>query len=302
MTLENSIKEEIARPMVSIVCITYNHEKFLAKALDSFLMQKTSFTFEIVVGEDCSQDGTASILAEYSTKFPEKIRAIFNKTNLGMITNAVHTTSLCRGHYIATCEGDDYWMDPLKIQKQVEFLEANPDYILCFHDALIMKNEIIETNPKPFSYIRHDLSKEDLLCGAQLPTLTVCYRNVIQKIPSDFYNAPILDLCTWSMLGAHGKGKFMPDIIPAVYRVHAGGAISMKAQSEKYRMTMHTLSLLSEYWKKKDHQEISKSLKNRSILMGFMSLDYFEMLIFFVKLPIYFSIKIAQSFKQKMQK
>ncbi|MBL8356229.1 MAG: glycosyltransferase [Delftia acidovorans] len=292
--------ESIDCPMVSILCLAYNHEKFLSQALDSFLMQRTDFSFEIVVGEDCSQDGTAEILSDYAERFPGKIHAIFNTSNIGMIQNAMRTHELCRGKYIASCEGDDYWTDPEKLQKQVDFLEKNPDYVLCFHDALTIKDGVISSRPQPFSYLRRDVGSHELLMAPQLPTLTVCYRNIIKEIPSTFHHTPILDLCIWSLLGAHGRGKFIKNINPAIYRIHPGGAISMKAQSIKYKMTADTLSLISDYWKSQFSLKLARKLTLKSVAMEFMRLNLSEMLIFTVNLPIFYLIRFIQFIKAQI--
>ena len=110
--------------------ITYNHEKFISQAIESVLMQKTDFDFELVIGEDFSIDRTKEICIFYKTKSPEKINLILNEKNLGMISNFINTIHQCKGEYIALLEGDDYWTDPYKLQKQVDFLENNKEYLL----------------------------------------------------------------------------------------------------------------------------------------------------------------------------
>jgi glycosyltransferase involved in cell wall biosynthesis len=112
-------------PIVSIKCITYNHEKYVVKAIESFLMQKTTFRVEIVIGEDCSTDRTREIVFNYAKKYPSIIKIITSNQNVGVSLNGMRTLKAASGKYIALCEGDDYWTDPLKLQKQVDFLEAN---------------------------------------------------------------------------------------------------------------------------------------------------------------------------------
>ena len=124
------------QPLVTIQCITYNHEPYIRQCLEGFVMQKTNFKFEAIVHDDASTDKTADIVREYAEKYPDIIKPIYETENqysksdgsLGRIMNA-HT----KGKYIALCEGDDYWTDPLKLQKQVDFLEANPEYVLTCH-------------------------------------------------------------------------------------------------------------------------------------------------------------------------
>lgn len=113
------------KPLVSVWMITYNHEKFIAQAIDSVIMQKTNFDYEIVIGEDCSTDRTREIVLEYKAKHPDKFKLLLQEKNVGMMQNFIVTLKTCNGKYIALLEGDDYWTDPLKLQKQVDFLQAN---------------------------------------------------------------------------------------------------------------------------------------------------------------------------------
>ena len=123
-------------PLVSISCITYNHEPYIVQALNGFLMQKTSFPFEVLVHDDASTDRTADIIREYEKKFPKIIKPIYQKENQYSkgFTSVTATWNFPRaqGKYMALCEGDDYWIDENKLQMQVDFLEHNPDYGLCY--------------------------------------------------------------------------------------------------------------------------------------------------------------------------
>lgn len=119
--------------LVSIVCITYNHEPYLRQALDGFLMQKTSFAYEIILAEDCSTDGTRKICEEYAAKYPDIIHYIYRDHNVGYNENEYEAMCAAKGKYIAYCEGDDYWTILDKLQKQVDFLESHPEYSVCWH-------------------------------------------------------------------------------------------------------------------------------------------------------------------------
>lgn len=120
-------------PLVSVVTITYNHAPYIAKCLEGVLMQQVDFPMELIIADDCSIDGTRELCEEYAAKYPERIRLITSDTNLGAVENERRAFRAAKGKYIATCEGDDYWNDPQKLQLQVEFLEAHPDYSVCFH-------------------------------------------------------------------------------------------------------------------------------------------------------------------------
>ena len=131
----------MAPPLVSICCITYNHAQFIRKCLDGFLMQETNFPIEILIHDDCSTDGTTEIIREYEAKYPDLIFPLYEEENQYQQGKAAeidfYNYRRARGKYIAYCEGDDYWTDPLKLQKQVDFMEANPEYSVCFHDFKI---------------------------------------------------------------------------------------------------------------------------------------------------------------------
>ena len=124
--------EEI-KTVVSVITITYNHEPFIAKTIEGVLMQQVNFPMEFIIAEDCSSDGTRAICERYWEQYPELIRLITSKSNVGAVANERRAMQTAQGKYIAFCEGDDYWTDPLKLQKQVDFLEKNPEYSVCFH-------------------------------------------------------------------------------------------------------------------------------------------------------------------------
>ena len=127
-----------ALPLVSVGVLTYNHEEYIAQALDSILMQETDFTVEIVIGEDCSQDGTRDIVKKYAEQYPDRIRALLHETNLGINGNACAVRAACSGKYLAMLDGDNYWTCPHKLQKQVTFLEEHPEYIGSAHKVRVV--------------------------------------------------------------------------------------------------------------------------------------------------------------------
>ena len=120
-------------PLLSVVTLTYNHEPYIAQCIEGVLAQKTSFPIEYIIADDCSTDGTRAICEEYAKNNPDIIRLISSSANVGAVENEQRAFLAAKGKYIATCEGDDYWTDPLKLQKQVDFLESHPEYSVCFH-------------------------------------------------------------------------------------------------------------------------------------------------------------------------
>mgnify|MGYP003291856894 CR=1 FL=1 len=120
-------------PLLSIVTITYNHEPYIRKCIEGVLIQQVNFPIEFIIAEDCSTDGTLAICKEYAIKYPNLIQLITSENNVGAIANERRAMKAAKGKYIAFCEGDDYWTDPLKLQRQIDFLEENPKYSVTFH-------------------------------------------------------------------------------------------------------------------------------------------------------------------------
>ena len=246
-------------PLVSIVCPAYNQEAFIAQTLDSFLAQQTRFTFEILINDDASTDGTAQIIADYTERYPAIIRPFYAQTNQyqqgrpcvpGLFAKA-------RGRYIAYCEADDYWTDPRKLQIQVDFLESHPDYVMTYHDAMAFDSDG-DKGIQLLGNLRADSSALELQKARPISTLTVCFRNVFTSMPPELQMqvAPLNDMCWWSLLGAFGKGKFIAEIKPAAYRMHVGGIFSMRSHKRKLHMSLQTCSSLANYYHRLGNQEL----------------------------------------------
>lgn len=217
-------------PAVSICCATYNHVQFIRQCLDGFVMQKTNLPFEVLIHDDASTDGTQDIIREYEAKYPDIIKPIYQKENQyskGVRVSLVYNYSRVRGKYVALCEGDDYWTDPYKLQKQVDFLENHPDYVMCSHQfnrywqADGRLEEIADPHFKGADY---DLS--NLIGGRWLSqTLTVMYRRSALNLQDYEKYGMSMDMILFYALLKHGKGYCLPDVM-AVYRYHKGGVWS----------------------------------------------------------------------------
>ena len=162
-------------PLTSIVVITYNQEDSLPVTLDSLLAQKTSFPFEIVVGDDCSKDRTRAVIADYAERFPDIVRPIYNERNLGILGNYASTLSQCRGKYRSACAGDDFWNDPEKLQLQVDIMEKDPEVGVVYTDVLM---DSVSTGEK---FVKTCLDPQEntftqLLHGCFITAPTVCFR------------------------------------------------------------------------------------------------------------------------------
>lgn len=235
-------------PTVSVWMITYNHEAFIGQALDGILMQVTSFPFEVVIGEDKSTDRTRAIVQEYQQRHPDRIRLRLAKENLhsqGMKPLA-SVLSACRGRYVAMCEGDDYWTDPYKLQKQVDFLESHHDYAICFHRSCWLEQATGKIEYwKP--WIRrhtYTYTLDDLVRGDFIPTASIMFRNgLVPEFPAWFYDVPVGDWPLLVLLAQHGDAGFI-DQLMSVTRIHGGGMWWGSSPSKHRQMVMKTFAQL----------------------------------------------------------
>lgn len=212
------------KPLVSIICITFNQKKYIKQTLDGFLNQKTNFNFEILIHDDASTDMTASILQEYAQEYPEIVKPIFeteNQYSKGTFQFVNDMFIAAQGKYIAMCEGDDYWTDPLKLQKQVDFLEANSDYSLCFHSVNIFyedrsrKDHISPDTKTPTSYTIGNLLKDNYIYTCSVMYRAQPYEKLVNSVlPQDIY----LHL----FHAQNGKIGFIKDVM-AAYRKQSEG-------------------------------------------------------------------------------
>src|ERR1700737_2056019 len=131
---------------LSIAMITYNHEEFIGQAIESVLAQKVNFDYELVIGEDCSTDGTRAVILDFHRRYPDRIVPLLRERNLGLMGNFARTIAGCRGRYLALLEGDDYWICTDKLQRQVDFLEANPSWAICCTRAQVKNEALIDSS------------------------------------------------------------------------------------------------------------------------------------------------------------
>ena len=219
-------KENI--PLLSIICTSYNHEKYIKECLDGFLIQQTNFLFEIIVHDDASTDDTAKIIREYELKYPHLFNNIyqienhFTKPDVNIWLDIVFP--LARGKYIAICEGDDYWTDPLKLQKQFDFLEANLDFGLVYTDSLAYYQRTNELNVLEKPKNKQDSFFKDLIFGSSnIYTLTVCFRReylkgYVSEISPYSKGWLLGDLPLWLFIATKTKAHYI-DEATTVYRV-----------------------------------------------------------------------------------
>ena len=257
------------QPKVSVCMITYNHEKFIREAIEGVLMQECNFNVELIVANDCSPDATDSIIQDILKNHPcaSWIKYINHKKNLGMMPNFIWALNQCTGKYIALCEGDDYWTDPLKLQKQVDFLEGNKDYIAHSHNVFFRDERNKESIPSLFSKLpSRTLTIEDVCPLRTFHTASLTFKNsAIKNFDFEFLVKKVLSGDKYVYLNLFLHGKMFYDEMPmAFYRRNEGG-VSASNSLDKY---LNADVKLYNYFEKK----VDVTLKNKMVEAA----NYFE--------------------------
>lgn len=251
------------KPLVSICCITYNHEPYIKDALDGFVMQKTNFPYEIVISDDCSKDRTREIIAEYKRKYPGLIRDVSPSKNIGVSANFRYVQDEAKGKYVALCEGDDYWTDPYKLQKQVNFMESHPMYSLCCHNYSRLNQDTgiyLENGNGDYMPEGGEISCIGNFNHWLTKTLTLMYRReVYQLVLKEKKSKNWRDAHLCYYLLKKRKGYYLP-FNGGVYREHQEGIffslsslqkeiINIKIYDEIYRQNSSDKDFMSFYLK-----------------------------------------------------
>jgi len=261
---------------VSVIVHTYNHENYIRQTLESILNQQVNFEFEVIVGDDASPDSTPKIIQEYQAKFPTIIKPLLHPKNLGGYGkgNTLATLSVCQGKYIAAMDGDDYWTNPLKLQKQVDFLDKNPDFVACFHNALIH----FEDGSHPDMCVNDDHQRavttiEDLVGEDEIwymATSAVMFRNgVIKSYPQWFHDSKSGDIPRYILLGKNGKFFYINEIM-SVYRKNGGG-MSFTDGKKDANFLFNRIGMYRGIDKELDfrfHQKINKNIARYYLMLA----------------------------------
>lgn len=266
--------------LVAIQCFVYNHEPYLRECLDGFVMQKTNFRFVVVVHDDCSTDGSAAIIREYEEKCPDIIKPIYETENQyskhdGSLTRIMDEAVAATGaKYMAICEGDDYWTNPLKLQKQLDFLESHPDFSICFHKVKCLMNAtgelvdeyIVKDMPGESTVV--DLAKENYI---HTPSVMYRYNPVVnEKIKSLGFCMPG-DYVVWMLHADKGKIWKMEEPM-AVYRVGSG----VWSTSQSFRSELSVLITISKIQAALTNQEAKKAIGECVAKMADSIIEYRE--------------------------
>lgn len=250
-------------PLVSIDCITYNHAPYIRQCLDSFIMQRTTFAFEVLIYDDASTDGTPDIIKEYELKYPDIIKPIYqveNQYSKGVKISITFNFPRAKGKYIALCEGDDYWIDPFKLQKQVDFLEKNEEYVLCYGKAKVFDQR---RNKMTYTIGNESLTTYDLIIKSKIPTLTIFLR---QKLIKEYINENA-EFLSGLMMGDYPlvlwfstRGKFyFFDEVFAIYRKLEDSASHFSDPKKWLDFTKSTYKVKKYFGKKYLSGQIEKT-------------------------------------------
>lgn len=237
-TIANEYPDSLAAipaPIIDVHLITYNHEKFVAQAIESVLAQRTDFSYRLIVGDDCSTDNTQAIARRYAEQDPDRIQLVFDPVHHGHGNKdrvGIKVLNLSTAKYVAWLDGDDFWTDSNKLQKQVDFLEANPDFAICFHNVSAFYQDgskgpenLCPPDQREVSTIEH------LLAGNFIPSCSVVFRRSLYfEFPKWFFTLKMADWPLYVLISPHGKIKYLNEVM-AAYRMHTSGAWSPRARS-----------------------------------------------------------------------
>lgn len=243
---------------VSVFCTAYNHEKYIRKALEGFVMQKTNFEFEVLIHDDASTDNTASIIREFEQKYPDIIKAVYQQENQfskGVKINRNILLPKAEGEYIAICEGDDYWTDELKLQKQYDFLSKNPDYAICVHNSVLKYDDKSGYCTHKFEDCDYTTDEIIRFGGNIFATNSIMMKkDVYISTPSVFFAKGFGDYQTFIYASICGKVRYLSDVM-SVYNYATVGSWTERVWNneqkriEHYNQLINLLENIDEYYK-----------------------------------------------------
>lgn len=259
--------------------LTYNHEAFIAQAIEGIMMQQAAFEINLFIADDTSTDKTSEICKMYAARYPEKIIHHINKNNLGPTENYNHTLKICTSKYIANCEGDDYWTDPYKLQKQVDFLEQNSDYAICWtkykvqREKLNPANENSNINVEPdwiclmSNKERFDVDLNNIFNPFSTISLTVLFRRDAVNVARFSKMKYAKDNTLYCFCLHHGKGAIL-NFYGGVYRIHGNGIFSGVQQIEQHYSSFNNLNEIIRKIPECNTANL-RTIRNRNLLAAF---------------------------------
>lgn len=278
-------------PLVSICCISYNHAPYIRRCLEGFLMQKTNFTIEVLIHDDASTDGTEETIREYAEKYPLIIKPIYQKENQYSKGKRVLDEFIypqVKGKYIALCEGDDYWIDPLKLQKQIDILEREPKYSLCFHNAVVLNERGLRIpRISEFNKLKEtqSISFDDLVDDWIIPTASLVFRTQDIKNRPDWHDAIYSGDFSLSLeLFLKGEICYLNDF-SSVYRLHNSGVSNQVSVAKWYEQMTLLLNRFDNDTSFRYHTSIVRKIKGMRAVKRYTRLKSVGLLLPVLLMP-----------------
>lgn len=287
--------------MISVLMPTYNHERYISESITSFIKQKTSFPIELIINDDCSRDNTYKIALEFQSKYPDKIRVFKQEYNQGLLASYKFLLNKAKGKYIAILESDDFYIDEFKLQKQFDFLEANPEYGLIGTNfqKVDENSNCFEITNKTFYKTLDDNWYSHFLCVQELGAVSVCfskelfdkYCNIDDYIDKKFKT---FDYPVWLSIAKHSKCKYLDDVT-AAYRI-LGTSISNNKSFEKRIQFQDSVNDIQNYIVSKyGFDDLSEEL-----FKEYQLLSYIDIALAYSKFSYY--LKLTRKLKSKRRK
>lgn len=274
------MKEEIK---VSVCCLAYNHELYIRDCLEGFVKQKTNFKYEVLIHDDASTDKTVDIIREYEAKYPDIIKPIYqseNRYSQGISIDEKYIFPKAKGKYYAYCEGDDYWCNENKLQKQVDFMDAHPEYSACVHNSFRLNCTSGEKTLISKAETDCDLSVEDMILrfSEYFQTSSVFYRKEYALLPDGFKSKSFGDYQKAIYLALCGKVRYMNDIM-SVYRFLSNGSWSQKQSETDVKINhnnevINLMYRLDEYTEQEYHEVIEKKILSKEVEILSLEKEY----------------------------
>lgn len=300
-------------PLVSICMITYGHEKFIEEAINGVLMQECDFEYELIIANDSSPDNSDDVINTIIKNHQKgKLITYFKQEkNIGMMPNFISALEQCKGNYIAVCEGDDYWTDPLKLQKQVDFLNVNTNYSACFTNINMLNNGILSKEVLKKKH-KKDFDSISVFYDLWVPTLTILYRKNSLKLPlpDQFSKVNNGDLFLFYLLAQEGMLGYL-DFVSGVYRQHENGVWSGEDTITQIEKRITTFVLIKDYFN--ENLKIKQILQEKITASNWLKVRYFfkkrlfkkfvlGYTVFFIKNPFFGILNIFLKVKKMLVK
>lgn len=254
---------------VSVLMVTYNHEAYIAQAIESVLAQEhPDFDIELVVGEDCSTDATRDVVSQFVRDYPETVTLVTGEHNVGQQRNVARAWRRCTGDYIAVLDGDDYWTSPAKLRTQVAYMEAHPDCAMCFHNVAAVDDSGTHLETPEMSAMPERTRLEDLLIGNYIGSCSIMYRGGLVRDLPDWWNDVALGDFPLNVLHARFGWIGYIDEVMAAYRRHDAGRFSRQRPARQVRAFMTVLRNLDRTLERRYHAVIRRSLRRLRMSMA----------------------------------